>query len=351
MVPFRKDTLAYFKARPLFQLRNMAAMPVAGASQSIRVYEQHLTTQEALVEPAAVEFYFMNHAFAEVSRRYDVNEPLPASVQWVCDNYVMLANALAVRMTYYLLLICTREVRHLKSGPYKTALATKHGEAFANFVKNLPHDSTAAANRLRNSPPDMLLGDYTKALAHTFHKGLYNSSYGGPKWGVIADVLDNFVHGRISAEVMLDTAWTLAHNTSPIFNKGMLWAHYTADLVKILDVQRAGMMPQLLNDIVNGDAKITNVGSYQKTLWEKVADALGEPMKGYVDWARVMKLGAVKQYPKELAAQVQKHGPSPDMAKPDTVMAEKVKATVTPINKFFITPTEWVEVVDRKKAA
>ena len=349
MVPFRKDTLAYFKARPLFQLRDLSEAWLPDAVKALRAYESSLSQKMIFVEPAAVEFYMLNHAFAEVSKRFDLYEPMPAEFSAVAQQYLVTANDLALRMTYYLMLICTREVRHLRPGQYKNNLEKKHGAVFANFQNNIPQSSESAAKYLRTNPPEMKVGEYTKALAHTFHKGNYSSSFGGPKWGVIADVLDNFVHGRISAEVMLDTSWTLAHNTSPIFNKGMLWQHYTSDLVRILDVQRAGMIPQLMSDIASGDLQVANVGPSEVSLWKDLANVLGDPFKGYVNWHRVQELGAVKMYPKELAAQVKKHGPYPGYVAPPEAKPKVAPKPVDPVNKFFISPTEWVEVVKRKK--
>ena len=59
----------------------------------------------------------------------------------------------------------------------------------------------------------------------------------------MTDCLVRFVSGEFSAEMMLDTVWTLAHNGGPIFNKGQFYA-CTANALRILDVQRSGQIPE-----------------------------------------------------------------------------------------------------------
>ena len=130
-------------------------------------------------------------------------------------------------MFFYLLLICTRESRHTKdavSSPFIKGLGKKYGDGCTGFWSSIKGTgSSGAAERLRNSPPDVLLGDYTKFLADMFNGGQFSGGYGGVAWGAVAVVLRDYSIGAISAEMMMDTAFTLCHNNGPIFNKGMLF--------------------------------------------------------------------------------------------------------------------------------
>src|SRR5208283_4005185 len=102
----------------------------------------------------------------------------------------------------------------------------------------------------------MDIGTFCKGLAWQFYKCKWAGGYGGKKWGVVTDCLARFVTGEFSAEMMLDTVWTLAHNGGPIFNKGQFYACYGHTLYRILDVQRSGQIPEavLFDHAVKGFA-------------------------------------------------------------------------------------------------
>jgi len=101
-----------------------------------------------------------------------------------------------------------------------------------------------------------------------------------------------------SAELMLDTGYTLAHNNGPIFNKQVLYhPHDTTELKKILDVQRAGMIPQMVH---SGASKFVSLA--HRKFHEKALALLGEEFGGPVNWFTVENLGAVQSYTAEKAA-------------------------------------------------
>ena len=148
--------------------------------------------------------------------------------------------------------------------------------------------------------------------------------------------------GKTSMEMMLDTAFTLAHNNGPIFNKGMMYSHYNAsNLYRILDVQRSGQIPEMiLYDKLGTQYNLEPVKALIKLVQEKVPQAFGT----YVDWIKVEALGALHKYPDDIKAQKAAHG---------HVEIEKAKAAsnVIELGKWQITPTEHVVLFKRKKAA
>ena len=90
----------------------------------------------------------------------------------------------------------------------------------------------------------MTIGKFCEALAWQFYHCKWAGGYGGKKWGVVTDCLVRFVKGEFSAEMMMDTVWTLSHNSGPIFNKGQFYGMYGHNLYRILDVQRSGQVPE-----------------------------------------------------------------------------------------------------------
>jgi len=314
----KQDTLAFQLSRPALMHRDMslAMTPAVGAQcKTFRTTDPatYLGIQKSLgksmgsPERDALAFYVLNHAVAIVRQRTGPFEPLGESLE-ILNRYHEVLAVRTLRMFFYMLLICTRESRHRKdsdSGSLMIDLASKYGMQcvkFNNSIKGTGSDS--AANAFCNSPPSVTLGKYTSFLVDLFNKGSYSSGYGGKAWGKVAEVLCNYVHGKISAEMMMDVSFALCHNGGPIFNKGMLFSGYGSDIYKILDVQRAGMIPQLI-----GNAEIAGQTDPEiSDLYTLCHSVLGSVFEGYVDWFAVEKLGAQKTYPQEKALQVKKYG-------------------------------------------
>jgi len=332
-----QDTLAYqVGMRPALQHRDMSALPLGPAVAAIKRLLTLTNLYEAIgdagtdtekvsgiPEKDAVMFYMLNHAATLVRQRVHVYEPLGKYLPIMEAYHVELA-ARASRMFAYMLLICTRESRHDncdKSGSAYLAMTHKYGVEVTNFHKTLKgNGSLQAAQMFQDKAPITTLGKYTSFLSDIFYQGKYPGGYGGPAWGAVADVLRDFVHGKITAEMMMDTSFTLCHNNGPIFNKGMLFDSYGHEIYKILDVQRSGQIPQLVADnqaAVSSDPKV-------KQVWADCYKVLGDEFIGHVDWFLVEELGALKTYPDQKTKQIAKHGyPSKFKAKK---AAEEAKA-------------------------
>lgn len=337
-----KDTLAYqVGMRPALQHRDMSAVPLGPVVASVKsllaqtniysvVCDAPLDSEDisGIPEKDAVMFYMLNHAVTLVRQRCHVYEPLGKYLPIVETYHVELA-ARASRMFAYMLLICTRESRHDhsdKTGSVYQDLEIKYGSEITKFHKSLKGNSSlGVAGMLQDKPPSTSLGKYTSFLADIFYQGKYSSGYGGKAWGAVADVLRDFAHGKITAEMMMDTSFTLCHNNGPIFNKGMLFESYSHEIYKILDVQRSGQIPQLVADQqtpVAKDPKVIQV-------WADCFAILGDEFSGYVDWFLVEELGALKTYADQKNKQIAKHGyPSKFKAKQEAEQAKaELKAT------------------------
>lgn len=305
-----KDTLAYqLKGRPLSVARDMSMASVKEVGAIMNAYMDK--TGRVTPENEAIKFYYLNHAVKDVRKVVDLYEPL-GRYSVVLELYNHQCSSLAARMFYYLLLICTRESRHVKANETSTVMkhvAKEYGEELVDFnLKLHGKGSDGAASYFRSNLPNVKLGPYVLALRHIFYHGAFQSSFGGPAWGAVCDCLVDFVVGKTSAEMMLDTSFTLAHNNGPIFNKGMLFDTYnSSNLIRILDVQRSGQIPQLVNDggISSSylDKVVVEAHKSFKTLFGDKSD-----FSGHMDWFKVEALGAVHSYPNDKAKQVAKYG-------------------------------------------
>lgn len=314
----RPDTLAFQLSRPGVTLRPMLSVPVSFVSAQIGAFReatdmaQFVGCKGPLGKPMgdpehdAITFYMLNHAVATVRQRLHVYEPLGQYLPILVLYHQYLA-LLSTRMFFYLMLICTRESRHIHDldTPTFSLMGAKYGQGCIIFNKMIKgKGSDGAAQALISSPPKADLGDYTAYLADNFNMGHYSGGYGGKAWGKVAEVLRDFVHGKLSAEMMMDTAFTLCHNNGPIFNKGMLFSSYTEQIYKILDVQRSGQIPQYVNQ------HLQDFGLANTTLFQECKAILGNDFigQGYVDWFVVEELGALKSCTQEQKIQVANYG-------------------------------------------
>lgn len=219
------------------------------------------------------------------------------------------------------MLICTREARHSKNQLHWNQ---PHGQSQAamDYIRTevCGKGSDGAAYHVQHEPPEgVTVGEYVMALRHVFYEGEWGKqdsvSYGGKAWGSVTDCLVEFVFGRYSAEMMMDTGWTLCHNGGPIFNKGMLYECYEHSAVNmILDVQRSGQIPQLILEAMTGGSTQDLKGyvtASMETCLTTTDHLLGGRLLGptkYVDWYQVEALGGLHSWSSKQVTQAKKYG-------------------------------------------
>ena len=299
------DTMAHQKQRPL-----QTNIDLSGAKlQHVMQRYAHLRTDlaandgaiEAKPETDALWFYVQQHAMSLAERNLDADEPMGDYQEYV-EKYHRTGQRKVMRMFYYLLLITTRESRHAKSGPGKTKLYKKYPD-IVSFHSHHVQDSSAAASiqALIDNAPDVTLGEYTNFLVNAFTMPSYSPGFGGKAWASIARPLRDFVHGKISAEILMDTAFTLEHNNGQIFNKGMLYHNGSSvALHKILDVQRSGQIPQL---ITHHYSDLSNYCTTELRTYVDDFTRIDAGFGGTVDWYQVKDIHGSLKYYQEIKAQ------------------------------------------------
>lgn len=293
---YPKNTLAYQMTRPLLQQKSIETAPCPQVAKLLTTFKD--THKMEVPETEALEFYQLSHAMALVQQRRHIHEPLPEAELELVAEYFTIGSKIAQRAFYYLVMICGREARHLHNkSDLKTQIEAQFGKPVYSFICTLPDSASTAAHKFLQSAPKAPLGNYMKALSWIFYKGSWGGGYGGKKWGSIADCAVNFTTGKFSPAMMVDTVWTLCHNNGPIFNKGEFYSMYSGNaLVQILDAQRAGMIPALINDGKTPMANMTQfITSDQKLRNEKIY-TLFPDLPRTVDWDKVQELGAVLKY-------------------------------------------------------
>ena len=212
-----RDCMAFHDRRPLVTKTDFSKVPSQTVANTLAGYLEFNSDNSTWPTPerSALRFYALNHAMAVIKQRYAPYQPL-GEVQWIADLYNREAGALAVRAFYYLLLICTRESRHCQNKKdVKKHISENISSGAATYYGSIPDDAHSAMTLFPKKAPSCNIGKWTRAMAWAFHNGSWSSGYGGKKWAEIADVLDRFIHGVYSGEMMLDIVWTLQHNAWP----------------------------------------------------------------------------------------------------------------------------------------
>lgn len=364
-------TLSYFLDLPQRRALKTGAQVTAAAIKKT-VSEQLSALQSKKVGPdmEGVEFYALNQLVAGIQGRFTAHEELPLWAQNACMAYSNALASQSLRLMHYVLLIITREARHLN---YTDAFFSNHGAAFHKAFKPFHAliagaGSDGAVQKFLSHAPDMPLDVYCSHIVDVFNKGKYNGGYGGKPWGRIAECLRKMVAGETSAEIFIDTAYTLAHNNGPIFNKGMHYNHYSDKLKNMLDIQRSGQICEMvLSDtwkslMTHTDTKGEERWAGLKTLIQAAKKEASDICGDYVDWYQVEALGSLAKYPTEKAQQVKKYGapsetavakgkpgiPTPDGGKPVISLfnGKPVKYT----SNFEVLSGQFVKVFERVAA-
>lgn len=338
-----KDTIAYQMTRPLVAKRDISKIELASITKVMKPFVDQLQTK-ATPEEHAVNFYMLNHAFAQIRLQVLPEEPLKQEFMKIIDLYFKNNTEYAKYMFFYLLLICTRESRHCKNKEeQKERIVKDYGITIWDFFNTPPMESDMAAQKLLDKPLYAGIGKYTEHMVAVFNTGQYTSSYGGKAWGEVAECLHRYVIGEYSMEAMVDTAFTLCHNNGPIFNKGMLFKCYEKTQIEtILDIQRSGQIPQLIKDSRVGNYYIGQMFSTSHQLHETIEPILRNEFSDSICWQKVEDLGALKTYPGHKTKQKEYH---PEK-KPITTYSKTSKGD---IEWMWLTPKDKIQKINRKQ--
>jgi hypothetical protein len=359
MYHVNSETLAHAKEFIGLKPVDMSHVPLPDVVTGIINYEHNLShnnnlgtllgdpIEHANVEMEAARFYLYNHAFSLLCAKHDTHEKLPYVTSSVVNAYPHILSEIGRRLVSYTLMVCVREARHLsESDHFRNKLVKRFGQEFRDWRGLIPLSSDGAVKYLKGHPIKMPIGKFCKGLTYVFNKGSFSGGYGGKPWGNIANTLEKYVTGVISLEAFIDTAWTLAHNNGPMFNKGLLYESYGSDLIKILDVQASGQIPQLLNDVRAGNYNISNIKHSLNEQMDVIYEVLPELDGTYVDW-NLVEAASVNghTYANMLHNQYKKHGlPPAEQAKVD---AEKLAQQAEDDSKFYVAPGIFAKKIGR----
>ncbi len=336
-----QGTLARLAVSPYRQKRALAVT----AKQFGEVLRAVKKSEDAVLpDSEAVRFYALNQLVSQLFQHFTLTEKLPTWAATVVSEYEQELRSQHRRMVWYTFLVISREFRHLKN-PSVVMAHAMYSQGFKTMQPSLSDstEDTALGTWLALCPPDSL-ADYCKCLTYGFDTGSWSGGYGGKPWGMIARTLGECMAGNTSPEIFIDTAYTLAHNNGPMFNKGMFYQQYTMHFKTLLDVQRSG---QVCEGLLDGTIQGWFTTRGQAELLQMVTEVrknLGG-VNEHLDWYKVEALGSMQKYPKQKAAQDKKYGKK---AENTLINGQPVKLTGF---KFEVLPNEYVPIYQRLATA
>ena len=294
-------TILDYESMAFYNLKNFSKVPLRNITKHI----SHVLHTHNNPQLSAIKFYTLNHLVSVIKSNsandielYDYNKVYEAYNQQLLDT--------GLKIFYYLLCICVREARHLGSikDKYKESNACKLLQSLKG--KSGSVSVTEFISNTNNSAKygNVTIGELIDLLMPVFYDHSWSSSFGGEAWGNITTQLQKYVNGDCSLEILVDTAFTLSHNTGNIFNKGIIYENNTSKLIEVLDVQRSGQMPEYVAtiDFISSDEKdklLKHIGT--------VSDFQVFATK--VDWQKVNDLGALNDYSHKIPTVGKTHHP------------------------------------------
>ena len=288
-------TIQEYNALALFNQHDFSELPLK--SLAVLMKAKHTEVHRSPINDA-MTFYCLNHLTSVIKQHVSVNAPLN-QYTGVFQAYTEYCSKIGLQLFYYMFCICVQETRHLSSIKHEY-LNIPAIDLFNSMQKGSSFD---CITQIFNSSGDdeksnIKLGDVVSMLDVVFNDHSWPPSFGGKAWGHIAAQVGKFINGQITTEIFIDTAFTLSHNTGHIFNKGFFYEN-DGKMIEILDVQRAGLMPEYVRSFNNIKIPIKNK-QYLISMIDIVSKL--QLFGDEVDWNKVHKAGPVGHYGSKIKA-------------------------------------------------
>jgi len=224
-------TLDYFKTHPLRVAKNQRALPIKDVrhaeTTSIHPDDMHPTMGA-----------FIHYGGVELADMLTITAPTltPEKLAHLSSLWYQSCGVVCKQLIFYTWQIITKELRHGSS--------TMTNKAFAGT--NIDPEILAAVKAITSGGSYMKhvdnighkpVGAYVDAVERHYRHGGWYGAFGGKKWADIALVIKQYIDGDTSAMLAADRAWTLVHNTGPIFNKGFYFKYHDSNLANTLNAQ------------------------------------------------------------------------------------------------------------------
>lgn len=181
---------------------------------------------------------FIHYGGVELADRLVMISPSLSEKEWenLAHAWYHSCGVTVKQLLFYLWGIISKELRHGTSSMCDNAF--KGSEIHPNAQSLCKEICKSGDWKPKLAKyPDLPIGAYVDAVERHYRKGGWSGAFGGKKWADIALVMKQYLDGTSSAMLAADRAWTLVHNTGPIFNKGFYFKYHDDSLMSVLNAQ------------------------------------------------------------------------------------------------------------------
>lgn len=244
-------TIDYFKNHPLRVAKDQSMLPVSTVIQACSD-----TALNEMISP--IMGAYIHYGGVELADMLTIHQPDLTDEQaaYLAKHWYASCGIITKQLLFYLWRIISKEMRHGTTTHCEKAFASgNHNPLAVAAVKDIC--TVGEYQETLKKHGDCPVGDYVSAIEHHYRYGGWGGAFGGKKWADIALVFKRYIYGEISAMIAADRAWTLVHNTGPIFNKGFYFKNQNP--IKVLNAQATGSVFSL-------DWLDTVEGNYHETI-------------------------------------------------------------------------------------
>lgn len=297
MYAISEATIRAHKSRPLLTGRDISSTPAERAYEGILAYNK--SHSKISIGETAVKFYMLNHAVSLLNQSFTPDAELPKAHHELYNTYHKEAGAIGARMFHDILYMLTVMASFTHPDAYHFEwIETDFGpktRAFAEAVAGnktsntwwTPEFSTnkEVLSKAIAESDGVTLAQAVGALTYIVDVRQRELSY-GPLWRDVGKMLLQFIHGIKSLESTIDTSFTYCHCNGSFFEKGHFFQAVGNSLFEVLDVQRAGLIPQFVNEGKNTLAR----GADAKRIHAMSAPLFPEVFKAPMKWSDVKQV-------------------------------------------------------------
>lgn len=287
-------TIRAHKSRPLLTGRDISATPASRAYQGVLDY--HKNHSKISIGETAVNFYMLNHAVSLLNQSFTPDAELPKEHHELYNIYHKQAGAIGARMFHDILYMLTVMASFTHPDEYHFDWIetdfNAQTRAFAQAVAGNKGNNTwwtpefsqnkEVLTKAMAETDGVTLAQAVGALTYIVDVRQRELSY-GPLWRDVGKMLLQFIHGVKSMESTIDTSFTYCHCNGSFFEKGHFFQAVGNSLFEVLDVQRAGLIPQFVNENKNGLARNPET----RRVHALAASLFPEVFKAPMKWADV----------------------------------------------------------------
>lgn len=235
-------TLDYFKAHPLRLKQKRDTMPIS----LILKAEYAACPDRPKVHPHVGAY--IHYGGVELADRLSILNPTLPPDTWnkLASYWNQSCGVVCRQLLFYTWKIIAKEQRHGSSNMANKAFGANSGLWTPGQKLVAAINSGGDYDAILEAGGACPVGDYLKAVVAHYNTGGWTGAFGGKKWGFIAEQVQKYFAGELSAMMAADRMWTLVHNTGPIFNKGFYFHHHnTGPLMEVLNAQAKGSVFQV----------------------------------------------------------------------------------------------------------